>query len=178
MTDRQIIEGSTDYYKKVELIRRPLLNYAKAKIYGAGNAEDVVQNTILILCQKINHFDPNKSFNGWAFRICNFQIKKYLTKKKRNREDSFEDSSAFSDEEIEAPAEMVILEEDSQDELDNIELLKSKLPPKQLEVFTHILNGTSRLKARRALGMKETTFNTTYFRTIKNCQKILANERA
>lgn len=177
MTERQIIDQSNDYYKKVELIRPQLLNYARSKIYGSGNAEDVVQNTILILCQKMNDFDPNKSFHGWAFRICNFQIKKFLTKSKRNREYSVEDITDLCKEKSEAVSEKIILKENLSDKISHIELFKSKLSPKQLKVFCFIMNGTSRREARNILGMTENTFNTTYIRVIQNCKKILKNEQ-
>lgn len=177
MTDRQIIDQSNDYYKKVELIRRPLLNYTRSKIYGAGNAEDIVQNTILILCQKMNHFDPNKSFHGWAFRICNFQIKKFLTKSKRNREYPVENVTDLCKEKEEAVSEKIISNENLFDKMSQIELFKSKLSPQQAKVFCFILNGTSRLEARNILGMTENTFNATYIRVIKKCKKILKNEQ-
>jgi len=173
MTDRQIIDKSNDYYKKVELIRRPLLNYTRSKIYGAGNAEDVVQNTLLILCQKMNQFDANKSFHGWAFKICNFQIKKYLSTLKRRKEDCFANLGQFYDKQEEASVEKIILKEELTNRINNIKLLESKLSPKQSKVFSRILSGSSRLEARKALGMKESNFNLTYIRTIKNCLKIL-----
>lgn len=177
MTNREIIESSTDYYKKVELIRPSLLNYARSKIYGAGNAEDIVQNTILILCQKMNQFDPNKSFHGWAFRICNFQMKNYFRKVKRNKEDCVECISDICKEQSDSSVEKIISKENSSNRLNNIQLFKSKLPPKQLNVFLRILSGSSRLEARKALGMKESNFNLTYIRTIENCKKILKNEQ-
>ena len=177
MTERQIMDQSNDYYKKVELIRPQLLNYTRSKIYGTGNAEDIVQNTILILCQKMNDFDPNKSFHGWAFKICNFQIKKFLTKSKRNREHPVGDITDLCKEKSEAVSEKIISNENLCDKINHVELFKSKLPPKQLKVFCFILNGTSRLEARSILGMTENTFNATYIRAIKNCKKILKNEQ-
>lgn len=177
MTERQIIDQSNDYYKKVELIRRPLLNYARSKIYGSGNAEDIVQNTILILCQKMNDFDPNKSFHGWAFKICNFQMKNYFRKVKRNKEDCVEYINDVCEEHSDSSVEKIISQENFSKRLNNIKLLKSKLSPKQSKVFHHILSGRSRLETRKALGMKESNFNLTYTRIIKNCKKILKNEQ-
>ena len=52
------------------------------------DAEDVAQNTILILLEKQKEYNSNKSFYSWAMKICNFQIRSYLTNCKRNREDS------------------------------------------------------------------------------------------
>ena len=178
MSNRQIIDKLNDYYKKVDLIRRPLLNYARSKIYGVQNAEDIVQNTILILCQKMNEFDANKSFHGWAFKICNFQIKKYLTALKRRKEESYADPDEFSDKQEPGSVEKIISDEKLADRINNIKLLKLNLPPKQSEVFSYILNGSSRLEARKFLNMKKNNFNTTYSRVIKNCIKILKKESA
>jgi len=178
MSNRQIIDGPNNYYKKVELIRRPLLNYARSKIYGAQNAEDIVQNTILILCQKMNQFDPNKSFHGWAFKICNNQMKNYFRKVKRNKEDCVEYISDVCKEKSDSSVEKIISKENLYDKTNNIQLFKSKLSPKQSKVFCFIMDGISRREARKILGMTENAFNTTYSRVVENCKKILENESA
>ena len=178
MTDRQIIDKSNDYYKKVELIRRPLLNYARSKIYGAQNAEDIVQNTILILCQKMDEFDTNKSFHGWAFKICNFQIKKFITQKFRNKEDCIEHLEDLTNGTSESCVNQIIQKENLKSKLEAVKYLKSKLPPQQLKVFNYIITGVSRQKARKLMNLNQKHFNLTYYRAIQSCKKILKNESA
>jgi len=178
MTNRQIIDDSKDYYKKIELVRRPLLNYARSKIYGAQNAEDIVQNTILILCQKINDFDANKSFHGWEFKILKFQMNNYFRKVKRNKEDCVEYISDICTEESNSALDKIISKEKFDEKMIKIQSLKYRLPPRQSKLFRYISDGLSRLEARKSLGMTEINFNTTYSRTIKNAIKILKNESA
>ena len=178
MTDRQIIDQSNDYYKKVELIRRPLLNYARSKIYGAQNAEDIVQNTILILCQKMNEFDANKSFHGWAFKICNFQIKRFITERLRNKEHCMENFEDLISGASDSCTDKIIQKEELKSKLKSVKYLKSKLPPQQLKVFNYIIRGVPRKKARKLMNLGETHFNLTYYRAIQSCKKILKNESA
>ena len=50
-----------------------------------SEAEDILQETNLILCQKAGEYDPSKHFQGWAFKIARFQMMKYMTNSKRNK---------------------------------------------------------------------------------------------
>jgi len=175
MSNRKIIDECPNFYKKIELIRRPLLNYTKSKIFGFGNAEDIVQDSLIILLQKMNDFDSNKSFHGWAFAICNFQIKKYLTSRKRNKEycvERFDDSCLG---ETNSSVKIINKKEDLKGKLETVKYLKSKLPPKQLRVFKYITSGMSRKEARELMELNESHFNLTYYRAIQSCKKILKN---
>ena len=53
-------------------------------IPNKSEAEDILQETNLILCQKAGEYDPNKHL-GWAFKIARFQMMKHLTNSKRNK---------------------------------------------------------------------------------------------
>lgn len=165
------------YSKKMALMSRVLTNFVKSKVYNHSDAQDVVQNTLLILSQKRNLFDPNKSFYNWAFKICQFQIKKYLTQYKRNIKRSFGGINELFCQEPDSPLDKIISGEILSNKLNSIELLKIKLPLRQSQVFNHIINGTSRAESRRILGMKENNFNRTYFGTIKSCKKILSKSK-
>lgn len=173
MITRESVDGIACYSKKTTLISKALLNYAKSKIYNLNDAEDVVQNTLLILFKKQNSFDPNKSFYNWAFAICGFQIKRYLTNCKRNREDSCDYIDETNYEERDSPLKKILFKEVLFNELNNIKLLKSKLPPRESQVFSHIIDGFSRLESRKILGMKESNFNIAYYRAIKSSKKII-----
>ena len=71
----------------------------------------------------MNQFDANKSFHGWAFKICNFQIKKYLSTLKRRKEDCFANLGQFYDKQEEASVEKIILKEELTNRINNIKLL-------------------------------------------------------
>jgi len=82
---KELIDLEKDYFKKVDLVRRPILQFCLSRIFNSSDAEDVCQQVIFILISKANMYDPNKDFHAWAFRIANFQIKAYLSDKKRSR---------------------------------------------------------------------------------------------
>lgn len=96
--EKQLINcNNTPYNKKIELIEPILKRFCIDRIFNRQDATDVAQNTLLILITSKNKYNKNKSFYAWAFTICRFQIKRYLTMQKRNREDSYDpDSFAYS----------------------------------------------------------------------------------
>ena len=102
MTDRDIEKKSIDslntpYSKKIELIDPILKRFCIDRVFNKQDAIDVAQNTLLILITAKNKYNKNKSFYSWAFTICRFQIKRYLTMQKRNKEDNYApDSFAYS----------------------------------------------------------------------------------
>jgi len=85
MQTKEKINSEKLYSKKLGLLRRPLLNYAKKRVFNHQDAEDIVQNTLLILFNKKSTFDAKKSFLSWGLNICQFQIKSYLTNRKRSK---------------------------------------------------------------------------------------------
>ena len=82
--------NNSNYSTLINSIYPALLNYSKSKIFNKSDAEDIAQDTIEILVNKQNEFDSSKSFNGWAFKICYYQIKAFLSKRGRNKIDSYD----------------------------------------------------------------------------------------
>lgn len=83
---KSIIDHEKCYNRKIEIIKPLLFNFIKSKIYNYQDAEDILQNTLLILVDKQSSFLYNKSFYSWAFTICRFQIRRFLTESSRSRE--------------------------------------------------------------------------------------------
>ena len=170
------IDNESKYVRKLELIQGILKNFIKAKIFNEQDRKDVLQNTLLILVEKQNSYDSNKSFYSWALTICRFQILKFLTESKRNKEDScdfveeLKDSSSGLD-----PFDSLVEDERKKDLLNKIDYLKKNLSPQQKTVFNSIIGGKSRKSTREYMKLKETHFNLAYRRTIMGCQKILNN---
>lgn len=175
MVTKEDVDSASQYSQKLELITRPLLNYTASRIFNYQSAEDIVQETILILCKKKNQFDPNKSFYSWAFKICNFQIKKHLTLVKRKREDCYGLSREYDSikESTPSPAFFLSKKESLHFNKETIKTLKNKLPPKQSEAFKYFLLGFSRKKICSLMNMKSGALNITYYRLLKNSEKIL-----
>jgi len=62
-----------------------LYGYVYSLLGDHGRAEDVLQETNLVLWRKIGEYDPERPFLPWAFAIVRFQVLAQLRDKKRNR---------------------------------------------------------------------------------------------
>ena len=85
MQTKEKINSEKCFSKKLNLLRQPILSYIKSRVFNFQDAEDLTQNVLHIICAKENEIDPTKNFFGWSMVIANFQIKGYLTRKKRDR---------------------------------------------------------------------------------------------
>ena len=85
MQTKEKINSEKCYKSKLKLLRKPLLKYTCCRVYNKDDAEDIVQDVLVILHSKINEIDSNKNFNNWAFSICKFQIMGYLTRRARSK---------------------------------------------------------------------------------------------
>ncbi len=74
-----------DFSRKLTALQRSLYAYILTLLPNRADAEDVLQETNLILCRKANEYDPEGHFQGWAFQIARYQVMSQITKNKRNR---------------------------------------------------------------------------------------------
>lgn len=74
-----------DFSRKLTALQRSLYAYILTLLPNRADAEDVLQETNLILCRKANEYDPEGHFQGWAFQIARYQVMAQITKTKRNR---------------------------------------------------------------------------------------------
>tara|TARA_B110000305_G_C19427507_1_gene634412 strand:+ start:1049 stop:1612 length:564 start_codon:yes stop_codon:yes gene_type:complete len=137
------------YSKKLSLIRGALLSSARSKIYNKFDAEDLVQDTLAILQKKRDTFKADGNFYSWAFSILHWQIKGFLSKSKRNREDCSEisdDSYACSLNKVaqKAPFDRLLRDELLTEQMQIINEIKNKIMPKrEKEFFGYQLKGWS-----------------------------------
>ena len=66
--------------------QKPLKKYVSSVIFNQEDANDIVQNTNKILLNKESSYKEDGNFLSWAITIAKFQIKAYLTKRKRSWE--------------------------------------------------------------------------------------------
>ena len=78
ITNAQFITLLTRYQKKIYGIIRMLIPYRP-------HAEDVMQETALVMWQKKDDFVAGTDFAAWAIRIARFQVMKYCRKQKGSR---------------------------------------------------------------------------------------------
>jgi RNA polymerase sigma-70 factor, ECF subfamily len=67
----------------IELYTNQLLSYLHALLLDWNDAEDVFQETCLVLWQKFNDFRPGTNFVAWALRIAQHKVMDFQKQQKR-----------------------------------------------------------------------------------------------
>lgn len=59
--------------------------FIRSLVFSRADAEDVLQETALVLWEKFDQFERGTRFDRWAFRIAHFQVMYHRQKKARDR---------------------------------------------------------------------------------------------
>ena len=87
-----------EFENNIAEVKPKLYNYISRVIFSFEDRKDVLQDTLFTIFKNKNKFNPNKgSFKNFAMAICQFQVKRYLTAHKRNREVAFTNLNVRSD---------------------------------------------------------------------------------
>lgn len=171
-----------DFINSINELRPKLVAYCKSRITNKHAAEDIAQDTIFILVKKQNEYDPNKSFSGWAFAICKFQIKAYLTRKSRSPEliewefrGSYE--NLYSKENLcqdhEHPRYLLLNKEKKAEKLNKINRVYSIIGEKPRKFLKLYLEGKSRSFIMEKLNMSQVSYYSTKLRLIKKAKSVM-----
>jgi RNA polymerase sigma-70 factor (ECF subfamily) len=88
--------------------QRRLYIYILAQVHNPLEAEEVLQETNLVVWRKSHQFEPGTHFFAWSSRIASYEILKYRERKRR-------DKLQFSEQFLEAVSQEVV---DSEDRLE------------------------------------------------------------
>ena len=105
---QEFIPPSAAFLEGVTKAQRNLHAFILSILRNAADADDVLQETNLVLWRKASEFDPSRPFMPWALRIAQLQALAFLKQKKTNR-------VAFSEELLSLIAEEAIAEVSEQD---------------------------------------------------------------
>jgi RNA polymerase sigma factor (sigma-70 family) len=162
------------YNKKLSLITPHLKRFIHSRISNHYDVEDILQNCLLILFRKRNEYDSNKSFFSWAVQICSFQIKGFLSDRKRRRvnfEKYWTDSSCtlnFNS----APFEPLIESE----KIKIFNYICSILSPMEKKIMKLSLKGLSISEITSRLNINRNTYTTHKSRAVSKSKSFLQNK--
>ncbi len=74
---------SVEYLSRVSRAQRSLYAFIVTLVRQAVDAEDVLQETNIVLWRKAHEFDPTRDFMPWALRIAQLQAMAHLKRQKR-----------------------------------------------------------------------------------------------
>lgn len=154
---KNLVDKELDYSKKIELIKTPLLNFISSKIYNYEDAKDILQNTLLILIKKQNCYDANKSFYSWSFTICRFQIRRFLTEFKRNKEDCYESFEGIEGNSLKDHSPDILLinkELNQKKDLEINDVLENRMSERERRFYSLTKKGESRASIMSLMNIK------------------------
>jgi len=102
--------GDRDALEAVLRSVQPALRRYIAGLVGAGDADDILQDVLLIVSRKLYWLEEPMVFRAWAFRIASRAAFRYLRKRKR-WQDATVDDAALADiaaPEIPAPDDTIL----------------------------------------------------------------------
>src|SRR4051794_12379510 len=107
---------------------RRIYGFIMTLVFNHHDAEEVFQNTNVILWNKFDDFQPGSNFFAWASRIAYYEVLSLMKQKRR--------SHTFSDEALELLAnEAVTISDKSSERYDALEECLEKLTPADRELL-------------------------------------------
>jgi len=119
----------SDFVRELTLHQGPILAYVRSLMGGCPGAQDILQQTNLVLWAKKDHFVPGTNFKSWAFAVARFEV---LGQRKRLQRNGWlvfgeEVAEKFAQDLEEGPA-------DWEDALRALEGCMGKLRPQDMEL--------------------------------------------
>ncbi len=68
------MELSDEFVLELTQAQQRLLSYIYRRVANREQAQEVLQQTNLVLCRKANEFEPGTNFNAWAVTVAHYQI--------------------------------------------------------------------------------------------------------
>ena len=173
---KEEIDKEACYNTKINKLRPTLLKFCNSRIYSSVDAEDVTQNTVLILVQKQKEYDLNKSFFSWAMNICRFQIMAYLTSAKRNKK-RIEEECASSFDSLGYCFDKMPFQDLVQDEKRKVfDQIKSILNNREKSIFELSLKGWGSKDIIYSLQISRSAYSASKSRALKKAKKHFKNK--
>jgi RNA polymerase sigma-70 factor (ECF subfamily) len=72
--------------------QRPLYAYIRSLVRPWAEAEDILQEVNVLLCQKAREYDGRGQFLTWACRIAYFQVLAHLKRRQRDKHTYFDEA--------------------------------------------------------------------------------------
>lgn len=97
-TEAQAVTPSGEFVQLFTHHQRRLFLYILSQVSNPVDAEEILQETNVVIWSKCAKFQPGTNFLAWVSQIANFEVMKFRTRKRREK-------LVFSDEFLEAVAQ-------------------------------------------------------------------------
>ena len=194
------------YQSEINSIQPTLKRYVKSRVFRPQDAEDIVQNTNIILINKEDQYDENKNFQAWVFTIAFWQIRRYFTDLKRSKIIYFDDpleemclsdngrvkNSPFDKEtrglrinnaqpkilrSTSSPLDIIENNEQKEDFINGIKLSKKYMSKNEKSVFDLSMEDYKNQEISKMLNIKQGSVSAHKFRAMKKIKRIFNNNQ-
>ncbi|MDG2215076.1 MAG: sigma-70 family RNA polymerase sigma factor [Verrucomicrobiota bacterium] len=76
---------SDEFILELTQAQQRLFGYIYRRVANREQAQEVLQQTNLVLCRKANEFEPDTNFNAWAVAVAHYQILSHRANVTRER---------------------------------------------------------------------------------------------
>lgn len=83
--------ASAEFVKQITRVQRPLHAFILSMVWNPAEAEDVLQETNLLLWEKAGEFDDTRPFLPWAMRFAQLQAMAWLKRHRQRQRIVFDD---------------------------------------------------------------------------------------
>ena len=138
MASEEVSGRHADFAEHLRQSQSRLYGYIHSLVRDLNDADDLFQQTSLILWKKFDEYDPRRSFFSWACGIARFEVANFVRTRSRQRLYFSDDLSLLL---IEAQAEMG--DEDLADHRDALAQCVEKLRQRDRELLAECYGDTS-----------------------------------
>jgi RNA polymerase sigma-70 factor, ECF subfamily len=79
------LERSEEFAEMLQRHHGDIFSYIYSLVLNQADAEDLYQETAIILWKKFAEFEPNSSFRHWAIRVAHLSVMNFVRKHRSNR---------------------------------------------------------------------------------------------
>lgn len=76
---------SAEFVGQITRSQRQLHSFILSMVWNPAEADDVLQETNLVLWEKVSEFNPDRPFLPWAMRFAQFQALAWIKRRQRQR---------------------------------------------------------------------------------------------
>jgi len=161
--DRDITAFSELY----SIYSEDMYRFALYMLNSKEDAEDAVQDTVILAFKSIGNLRDDSLFKAWLFKILSNQCKTLLKKNKKNPDLLSEDDYIFLIEDESVPS--------SFNSIELIEALKSLTPPDAQIILLSIIGGFKSEELSKIYNISPSTIRSKQKRALEKLRRILQN---
>lgn len=157
----------TAFSELYSIYSEDMYRFALYMLNSKEDAEDAVQDTVILAFKSIGNLRDDSLFKAWLFKILSNQCKTLLKKNKKNPDLLSEDDYIFLIEDESAPS--------SFNSIELIEALKSLTPPDAQIILLSIIGGFKSEELSKIYNISPSTIRSKQKRALEKLRRILQN---